>query len=848
MPNNTYKGERLSFIQIFSQKEFKIVVPIIQRDYAQGRVTDDTKEVRMEFLDALYTYLDENIPNRDLDFVYGTLLEGTNGNRKQFIPLDGQQRLTTLFLLHWLLCQISDNQELKNTFYSKLMYNERSMFTYETRQSSTDFCDALMNSNIDVTKLEISQTNDKKIPSLSKTIQNMPWFFRFWNNDPTVKSMLVMLDAIYDKFKDKKEFFKRLMNEKEPIITFIFMDLNEYRLTDDLYIKMNSRGKPLSKFENFKAKFEQYIKKNINDSSLLFEQVYLESKKKVDMYTYFSHNIDTKWTNMIWQYCKDVNPCLLDQYMENIVRVIILNHYATTVDLKEFDTSDDTFDALRSEKTSMTFNKYHSTHALSKEAVLTIINSLDKLYNGSNRIKQYISSDYNYYYKEDEFAEKVLRNDMTLTERIRFFAYVQYLIKYRVDLDQSKNTNNLGEWMRVVHNLTEADQIPLNSNKEFAKGIKGINGLLSHSNDIISHLQTLTKIEGFSAHQSLEECIKAHIIAKGGNWPMLIRKAEQHPYFNGQIGFILEFSGIVDSFNKKNITHWTSEQDKDYQDKFTKYSMIAGYVFDLDASGTRFNDKEFCFERAVLAHGNYFLSKKLGYYNILSTETSDQHVKRDMSWKRLLRLEENDSTMVNSKALVKETFDRISNINDIPASLESMCTKNKQNKEWQNVLVTSPKMFEPCYSGFICITQEDFLIISKFKLSSYHCELFTYHLWMEVLSEDVNYFQKFSIEYSWQKSSDVSPHLLLNGYCYKHNKYSIEVYTHLENEDFNKFYISFGFANENKNTSDYPQNIINIIKDQSGFSLTNKGNWYECYISEEQAVIDKINDITKLLP
>jgi uncharacterized protein with ParB-like and HNH nuclease domain len=249
MPNNTYKGERLSFIQIFSQKEFKIVVPIIQRDYAQGRVTDDTKEVRMEFLDALYTYLDENIPNRDLDFVYGTLLEGTNGNRKQFIPLDGQQRLTTLFLLHWLLCQISDNQELKNTFYSKLMYNERSMFTYETRQSSTDFCDALMNSNIDVTKLEISQTNDKKIPSLSKTIQNMPWFFRFWNNDPTVKSMLVMLDAIYDKFKDKKEFFKRLMNEKEPIITFIFMDLNEYRLTDDLYIKMNSRGKPLSKFQ-----------------------------------------------------------------------------------------------------------------------------------------------------------------------------------------------------------------------------------------------------------------------------------------------------------------------------------------------------------------------------------------------------------------------------------------------------------------------------------------------------------------------------------------------------------------------------------------------------------------------
>ena len=64
-----YKGERLSFFKIFSQKNFKLVIPIIQRDYAQGRTNDDTKEVRTDFLDALSTYLKENRPNRDLDFV-----------------------------------------------------------------------------------------------------------------------------------------------------------------------------------------------------------------------------------------------------------------------------------------------------------------------------------------------------------------------------------------------------------------------------------------------------------------------------------------------------------------------------------------------------------------------------------------------------------------------------------------------------------------------------------------------------------------------------------------------------------------------------------------------------------
>jgi uncharacterized protein with ParB-like and HNH nuclease domain len=115
-----YKGERLSFFKIFSKKNYKLVIPIIQRDYAQGRTNDDTKEVRTEFLDALYNYLEENRPNRDLDFVYGTLQKGDNAEeRVHFIPLDGQQRLTTLFLLHWFLYQISGNGELKDDFRKK---------------------------------------------------------------------------------------------------------------------------------------------------------------------------------------------------------------------------------------------------------------------------------------------------------------------------------------------------------------------------------------------------------------------------------------------------------------------------------------------------------------------------------------------------------------------------------------------------------------------------------------------------------------------------------------------------------------------------------------------------------
>ena len=79
----------------------------------------------------------------------------------------------------------------------------------------------------------------------------------FWENDPTVKSMLVMIDAIHDKFKNST-FYDRLEN-----IKFSFLELKEFGLTDDLYIKMNARGKPLSEFENFKAEFEKELSQDI---------------------------------------------------------------------------------------------------------------------------------------------------------------------------------------------------------------------------------------------------------------------------------------------------------------------------------------------------------------------------------------------------------------------------------------------------------------------------------------------------------------------------------------------------------------------------------------------------------
>ncbi|WP_229608797.1 hypothetical protein, partial [Vibrio parahaemolyticus] len=70
------KGKRLTFYGLFDVVE-AIEIPILQRDYAQGR--KEELEVRTLFLSSLFQALNNNDESRqplDLDFVYGNFEEG----------------------------------------------------------------------------------------------------------------------------------------------------------------------------------------------------------------------------------------------------------------------------------------------------------------------------------------------------------------------------------------------------------------------------------------------------------------------------------------------------------------------------------------------------------------------------------------------------------------------------------------------------------------------------------------------------------------------------------------------------------------------------------------------------
>ena len=74
--------------------EYQIEIPRLQRDYAQGRKGIlAIEQIRTALLDELYNHLC-NGEALELNFIYGKTKSDL------FIPIDGQQRLTTLFLFH----------------------------------------------------------------------------------------------------------------------------------------------------------------------------------------------------------------------------------------------------------------------------------------------------------------------------------------------------------------------------------------------------------------------------------------------------------------------------------------------------------------------------------------------------------------------------------------------------------------------------------------------------------------------------------------------------------------------------------------------------------------------------
>lgn len=290
----------------------KVVIPRIQRPYAQGRSVPESEKVRNDFLDEIFSVLRGENETLDLNFIYGKVEERMDNGQATYVMqlLDGQQRFTTLFLLHWYLFNrenVPDNEESHSDILRAL-----GSFSYETRDSSSKFCELLSELAAHGRKLKFFE-KDKDGQDVEvapkKSIRSALGYVHVFDLDPTVGAMLTMLDAINGKYNEHcpkgecREYWRRVDQ-----IRFFVLPLTRYKLSEELYIKMNARGLPLSPFDCFKADFlglmdlprvQARTTRLVNLAT--GRDTTADDKDAVTFKQYFATHLDSYWCDLFWR-------------------------------------------------------------------------------------------------------------------------------------------------------------------------------------------------------------------------------------------------------------------------------------------------------------------------------------------------------------------------------------------------------------------------------------------------------------------------------------------------------------------------------------------------------------------
>lgn len=489
-----------SFWELISSSELKngIEVPMIQRDYAQGRNTKKISEIRDGFLNDLLNkgeaiLIDSSKPPIELDFIYGSI-----ANNK-FIPLDGQQRLTTLFLIHWYLA-IRDNELQKNSSTLR-------RFTYQTRTSSRDFCQRLTDGKLEANNWNEIFQNDDNSTKLSSIIESQNWYHLSWNHDPTVKSMLVMLDEIHKKFRHTEMVFNDLIDNQKKVIKFNYLPIDTFGRSDALYIKMNARGKVLTDFENFKAKFENFLREN-NANKVLLER--------------FIKSIDGAWCDLFWDYIKADNQKeefrkydLVDKPMLNFI------YFISEILYYKYDSND-------KELFNPTFDTIKTVYKSDKN-IAFLLDSFDafSLLGGKSEQKENINLffDNNLSFKAQEdrkvnmfgspvnlFKACIYREQFDVREKLLLYAIILYLNKSQIQ--EVEINENFQDYFRICRNFTL--NIRQNNKHKYNADLreKNIGSIVFFFEDIFSNTNVYNALASNTTNFTYKQNLVNHEIDK----------------------------------------------------------------------------------------------------------------------------------------------------------------------------------------------------------------------------------------------------------------------------------------------------------------------------------------------
>lgn len=464
----------VSFVKFMN--EYVVIVPKIQRQYVQGR-TDENGE---KCLNGFASTLVNCVAGQDtlsLDFVYGIAVG------KTFFPLDGQQRLTTLLLLAWLCGKCKEP-------------NWR--FEYEARRATECFIDGLLKSaapNFDLPE------NVK----CSDEIRKSSWFLKAWEEDSNIAGMLRMLDSLYEKLAQRIKGMGKKDISFEKIKFFVNYLNVKKKSYDQIFLKMNSRGRPLTKWENIKVVLDKYA----------------PTEKKN-----WQEKLNGTWYEKMWKCLSNIDK--VDSKMLLIVELALkVAGYDKNVG--------DTFELaqwLENEENAK--NVFYETSSIYFSALEDISEEMKKALKPS--------------WEKSQRSLRVNFSEDGVKEFYRPLLAFYAATKQPYDED----------WMRFAWNVAENDIASKDDFIACCKKLKDYQGKWQKSDSEEKFLNWLARQElPMATAQVKEEIAKAKIIVGKNseeNWKKKIIEAENYAFFKGAIRFLFtDENGAInwDNFDTK---------------------------------------------------------------------------------------------------------------------------------------------------------------------------------------------------------------------------------------------------------------------------------------------------------
>lgn len=549
----------MNFIESFNSKT--ILIPLLQRDYVQG--SKDTAVIS-PFLDAL---LEKEC---DLNYIYGYQENGC------FVPVDGQQRLTTLWLLYLYLyaCRgMTEKYDIHMRFAS--------------REYANDFCERIKE------HIEALLPKASLYKSFDEAIKDQNWFIRSWCKNATVNNMLGTLKHIHRKINESNinNIWLRLVESTTPSITFAFLQMDETNgLDDDIYIKMNGRGRKLSPFENLKSWMDEKVS----------TRPYCEKWRK---------EMDNAWTSMFWENRnkEQEHPEEIDdEQLFYFYNLLILYHIRTNKLLHTIIT-------IR-ERNPYLFEELQDFFGIERKANDQVVVDLiiGKLQEGGNIPLMWFER---LELMPDEFLDFAFNCTCAMVELSKGFNSMELFIgedkaykttrTYRISmckgsldrtlplfhslLSYQEGKTSLFDWIRVMRNLILGTAITKDNVARILKSIQSYADSCKEKDiyELLSERGLSMEGSGFNRRQFEEETDKAKWIVEDKEWVQIFNTIEGTSFCKGTIGFI--FNYLPEQKNKKI---------------FEEYSTLFHLMF--GQSGVRYNISQYNLQRSLMCFTSHY--------------------------------------------------------------------------------------------------------------------------------------------------------------------------------------------------------------------------------------------------